>query len=105
MLPQFERNPISFQAFPHHPGGLFQPGQDDVIGALDGKEDGLFFYREITSQAFCFLRGGGYLFFETGYDQAEAVKDIMEQAGYREITIVRDYAGLDRVVYGWKQAG
>lgn len=86
--------------------GLMEEVRDyEPIGALDGKEDGLFFYREITSQAFGFLRGGGYLFFETGYDQAEAVKDIMEQAGYREITIVRDYAGLDRVVYGWKQAG
>ena len=38
------------------------------------------------------------------HDQANAVEDIMEKAGYREVTVVKDYAGLDRVVYGWKPA-
>lgn len=74
----------------------------EPAGALDGREDGLFFYRKIAAGAYGFLRGGGYLFFETGCDQAEAVECIMEENGYRDIVIVKDFAGLNRVVYGWK---
>lgn len=68
--------------------------------ALDGGEDGLLFYREITARAKDHLPGGGMLFYEIGYDQGEAVKHIMEDAGYREIEIIKDFSGLDRVVYG-----
>ena len=68
--------------------------------ALDGKKDGLFFYREITSQAGRYLTGGGMLFFEIGYDQGEDVRRLMEEAGYVDVRVVQDYAGLDRVVYG-----
>ncbi len=68
--------------------------------ALDGLEDGLHFYREITREATKYLVNGGSLYYEIGYDQAEAVRDIMEQEGFTEIQVVQDYAGLDRVVYG-----
>ncbi len=68
--------------------------------ALDGREDGLFFYREIIEQAGKYLDGGGMLFFEIGYDQGEEVRALMEGAGYMEVEAVRDFAGLDRVVYG-----
>ncbi len=68
--------------------------------ALDGGEDGLDFYREIVTGSKEYLAGGGMLFFEIGYDQGEAVKMLMEQAGYVEVNVVQDYAGLDRVVYG-----
>ncbi len=68
--------------------------------ALDGKEDGLYFYREIIAQAGAYLNPEGMLFFEIGYDQGEAVRKLMEEAGYREVEVVKDYAGLDRVVYG-----
>lgn len=68
--------------------------------ALDGQADGLFFYRQIISQAGKYLTGGGMLFLEIGYDQGEAVKALMESAGYLEVEVVKDYAGLDRVVYG-----
>lgn len=68
--------------------------------ALDGGEDGLLFYREITAKAKDHLPGGGMLFYEIGYDQGEAVKQIMEDAGYREIEIIKDFSGLDRVVCG-----
>lgn len=76
--------------------------EHEPMTALDGKEDGLFFYQRIISQAGGFLRRGGYLFFEIGYDQANAVKEMMENADYKEVTVVKDLAGLDRVVYGWK---
>ena len=68
--------------------------------ALDGGEDGLFFYREITKRAKAHLYGGGMLFYEIGCEQGEAVKHIMEGAGYREVEIIKDFSGLDRVVYG-----
>ena len=68
--------------------------------ALDGTEDGLFFYREIIRQGKKHLTGGGRLFFEIGYDQGEAVKKLMEAAGFLDVEIVKDFAGLDRVVYG-----
>lgn len=68
--------------------------------ALDGKDDGLHFYREITKGAMLHLKRGGQLFFEIGYDQGEAVRALLAANGYTEIAVVKDYAGLDRVVYG-----
>lgn len=70
--------------------------------ALDGGEDGLFFYRRIVGEGAGYLPGGGMLFLEIGYDQAEAVCGLMEEAGFLEVKAVKDYAGLDRVVYGTK---
>ncbi len=68
--------------------------------ALDGREDGLYFYREIIAQAGAYLNREGMLFFEIGYDQGEEVRQLMENAGYTEVEVVKDFAGLDRVVYG-----
>lgn len=68
--------------------------------ALDGGEDGLDFYRKITREATEHLYSGGMLFFEIGYDQGEAVKLLMEEEGYEEVTVSQDLAGLDRAVYG-----
>ncbi|MCM1121780.1 MAG: peptide chain release factor N(5)-glutamine methyltransferase [Eubacterium sp.] len=68
--------------------------------ALDGQEDGLFFYRKIIAQAGDYLTGGGMLFLEIGYDQGEEVRALMEKAGYAEVEVIQDYAGLDRVVCG-----
>lgn len=68
--------------------------------ALDGQEDGLFFYRKIIAQAGDYLSGEGMLFFEIGYDQGEEVRALMENAGYTEVEVVKDFAGLDRVVHG-----
>lgn len=68
--------------------------------ALDGGADGLIFYRRIAQEAGRHLNGGGMLFFEIGCEQADAVREIMEEAGFREIQVVKDFAGLDRVVYG-----
>lgn len=67
--------------------------------ALDGREDGLYFYREITRQAKEYLTGGGMLFFEIGYNQGEAVREIMETEGYAGVEIIKDFAGLDRVAF------
>lgn len=68
--------------------------------ALDGGEDGLFFYRRITRESKFHLTEGGYLFYEIGCEQAEAVMTIMEKEGFTDISLKQDYAGNDRVVYG-----
>ena len=72
----------------------------DPYIALDGKEDGLHFYRRIISEAGKYLKPQGWLMLEIGYDQAEAVGKLMENAGYTQITVKKDLAGLDRVVCG-----
>lgn len=72
----------------------------EPVSALDGREDGLYFYREIVEKAGEYLYPGGMLFFEIGYDQAEKVSSLMREAGYQEVTVCKDLAGLDRVVYG-----
>ncbi len=74
--------------------------EHEPLLALDGRGDGLYFYREITHQAGGYLSRGGMLFYEIGYDQAEEVCGIMKEEGFQEIEVVKDFAGLDRVVYG-----
>lgn len=68
--------------------------------ALDGTEDGLHFYHRIIEEAGQHLVSSGMLFFEIGYDQGQAVSELMRAGGYREVQVVQDYAGLDRVVFG-----
>ena len=72
----------------------------EPLGALDGQEDGLFFYREIIEKSDEYLKAGGYLFFEIGYDQGLDVYKMMENKGFSELNIVKDLAGLDRVIWG-----
>lgn len=72
----------------------------EPMEALDGKEDGLYFYREIASEAGKFLNSNGYLYFEIGHDQGGRVAAIMEENGYRNVRVVKDLAGNDRVVLG-----
>ncbi len=68
--------------------------------ALDGGEDGLAFYRDITKGSKAYLEDGGYLFYEIGCEQAADVMAIMEAEGFSEVACRKDYAGNDRVVYG-----
>lgn len=71
--------------------------------ALDGSADGLHFYREIIQQSPAYLKPDGMLFFEIGYDQGEAVSQLMD-ADFEEVRVIRDLAGLDRVVCGKRKA-
>lgn len=68
--------------------------------ALDGGADGLVFYRRLVEEAPMYLANPGYLFFEIGCDQGEAVKELMEDRGFTNCRVVKDLAGLDRVVTG-----
>ena len=78
---------------------------NEPLTALDGGKDGLDFYRRITNDSLEYLADGGYLFFEIGYNQGEDLKKIMTDLGFDGIKIVKDYAGLDRVVFGYKRRG
>ncbi|MBD5546305.1 MAG: peptide chain release factor N(5)-glutamine methyltransferase [Lachnospiraceae bacterium] len=72
----------------------------DPLLALDGREDGLYFYREIIKTAGQYLHPGGMLFLEIGCSQAEDVCRYMKEADYKEVAVCKDLAGLDRVVSG-----
>lgn len=82
------------------PGLMPEVREHEPVLALDGGEDGLDFYRRILEGCRAHLCGGGMLFLEIGYDQGEAVSGLLEEAGFLEVAVVKDYAGLDRVVWG-----
>ena len=75
----------------------------DPVLALDGREDGLYFYRRITEQAGSYLKPGGWLMYEIGCEQGADVSAIMRQNGFVDVAVKKDLAGLDRVVIGKKQ--
>lgn len=70
--------------------------------ALDGGADGLDFYRRIIQESREWLRPGGWLFFETGYDQGEDLLRLLKEGGFVQVEIRKDLAGLDRAVFGRK---
>ncbi|GAA0110045.1 peptide chain release factor N(5)-glutamine methyltransferase [Clostridium tertium] len=69
--------------------------------ALDGGDDGLVFYKRIIEESKTTLNNEGVLAFEIGYDQGEEVSNLMKEAGFYNIKLVKDLAGLDRVVLGY----
>ena len=71
--------------------------------ALYGGIDGLDFYKRITKEAVEHLKIGGYLLFEIGYKQKEAVMEILEQNKFKNIRCVKDFNNLDRVIIGEKE--
>lgn len=76
--------------------------QFEPMEALDGKEDGLFFYRKIIAECDRYLNPMGRIFFEIGYDQGEAVSELLRCAGFEDIRVIKDLAKNDRVVTGMK---
>ena len=67
--------------------------------ALDGKEDGLYFYQQIAQQASDFLTSKGNLLTEIGYQQAESVLKIFQQSGkWQHINSYNDLSGITRVL-------
>lgn len=81
--------------------GLMKEVKDhEPFSALDGHEDGLFFYQKITEESVKYLLPGGSLCYEIGHDQGEQVVEIMKKNGYQDCRVYKDLAGLDRVVMG-----
>ncbi len=74
--------------------------QFEPFEALDGKEDGLYFYRKIVKECKKYLNIGGTILFEIGHDQGEAVSEMLTYAGFTNVRVVKDLAGNDRVVIG-----
>lgn len=68
--------------------------------ALDGGVDGLDFYRKISKRAPYYLLPKGILIYEIGYNQGTQVRDILNNEGFKNISILKDYQGYDRIVYG-----
>lgn len=68
--------------------------------ALDGMEDGLYFYRKIAAEAGNYLNPGGAIYLEIGYDQGEAVSKLLTDAGFTDVRVHKDLPGNDRVVRG-----
>jgi release factor glutamine methyltransferase len=81
-------------------GLMPEVAQYEPVLALDGKEDGLFYYRKLIAGCREFLKPEGMLLFEIGYDQGAAVSKMMRYAGFSEVSVIQDLAQHDRVVYG-----
>ena len=74
--------------------------------ALDGDEDGLKFYKNISKMAPNYLNKNARIFYEIGYNQSKAVSDILLENGFTDIRAAKDYAGLDRIVmakFDWRE--
>ena len=75
-------------------------------GALDGTADGLYFYRILAEECAKHLTPGGHVYFEIGYDQGMAVKELLDNHGFKDTRVIQDLAGKDRVVCGaWQTTG
>lgn len=89
---------------PYIASGVIQTLEEQVkrepLLALDGGQDGLDLIKRITSQAPAYLKSGGYLLMEIGYDQGAAVKALFEAAGFEEVEVKKDLGECDRVVKG-----
>jgi release factor glutamine methyltransferase len=74
----------------------------EPISALDGGEDGLYFYKKISEQSKKYLKNGGYLLYEVGHDQCDEVMDILEYNSFKNISYKQDVFGVKRIVYAQK---
>lgn len=90
---------------PYIPKSEYDTLNDDVRihepeEALIAENEGLFFYYEISRNALDYLKEGGKLVFECGYNQAEIIENIMKEAGYENIEIFKDLNGINRGITG-----
>ncbi|MGL5054195.1 MAG: peptide chain release factor N(5)-glutamine methyltransferase [Fusobacteriaceae bacterium] len=82
---------------------MIEVKQYEPRGALTDGGDGYFFYEKISKESKPYLKDGGYLAFEVGYNQAEKVSEFMKENGFNGVTIIKDYCGIDRIVIGMKE--
>lgn len=76
----------------------------EPVVALDGGADGLGFYRELIPAAKGFLKDGGIIMLEAGFGQSGTVADIIKSSGYELLEIIKDYAGIERIIKAkWKR--
>ncbi|MBO4396557.1 MAG: peptide chain release factor N(5)-glutamine methyltransferase [Eubacterium sp.] len=84
------------------PGLMREVREYEPVMALDGGTDGLEFYKRVLSEIDVYLRSGGRLIFEIGFDQGRAVGELMSAAGLTDVMIRPDLAGNDRIAVGVK---
>lgn len=102
-VPEGARFDILVSNPPYIPSAVLDTLQPEVrehepLRALDGDTDGLKFYREIIKKAKNYLTDQGQIFFEIGCEQGAEVSGFLSAAGFHKIRVIKDLAGLDRVV-------
>ena len=110
-FPETERFNVIVSNPPYIPSAVIEELEPEVRdheprGALDGTADGLYFYRILAEECAKHLTPGGHVYFETGYDQGAAVKELLDIHGFKDTRVIQDLTGKDRVVCGaWQTAG
>lgn len=110
-FPETERFNVIVSNPPYIPSAVIEELEPEVRdheprGALDGTADGLYFYRILAEECAKHLTPGGHVYFEIGYDQGAAVKELLDIHGFKDTRVIQDLTGKDRVVCGtWQTAG
>ena len=110
-FPETERFNVIVSNPPDIPSAVIEELEPEVRdheprGALDGTADGLYFYRILAEECAKHLTPGGHVYFEIGYDQGAAVKELLDIHGFKDTRVIQDLTGKDRVVCGaWQTAG
>ena len=110
-FPETEQFDVIVSNPPYIPSAVIEELEPEVRdheprGALDGTADGLYFYRILAEECAKHLTPGGHVYFEIGYDQGAAVKELLDIHGFKDTRVIQDLTGKDRVVCGtWQIAG
>ena len=110
-FPETERFNVIVSNPPYIPSAVIEELEPEVRdheprGALDGTADGLYFYRILAEECAKHLTPGGHVYFEIGYDQGMAVKELLDNHGFKDTRVIQDLTGKDRVVCGtWQTTG
>lgn len=110
-FPETEQFDVIVSNPPYIPSAVIEELEPEVRdheprGALDGTADGLYFYRILEEECAKHLTPGGHVYFEIGYDQGAAVKELLDIHGFKDTRVIQDLTGKDRVVCGaWQTAG
>ena len=110
-FPETEQFDVIVSNPPYIPSAVIEELEPEVRdheprGALDGTADGLYFYRILAEECAKHLTPGGHVYFEIGYDQGAAVKELLDSHGLKDTRVIQDLTGKDRVVCGaWQTAG
>lgn len=110
-FPEIEQFDVIVSNPPYIPSAVIEELEPEVRdheprGALDGTADGLYFYRILAEECAKHLTPGGHVYFEIGYDQGAAVKELLDIHGFKDTRVIQDLTGKDRVVCGvWQTTG
>lgn len=110
-FPETEQFDVIVSNPPYIPSAVIEELEPEVRdheprGALDGTADGLYFYRILAEECAKHLTPGGHVYFEIGYDQGMAVKELLDNHGFKDTRVIQDLTGKDRVVCGtWQTTG